>query len=123
MQSHFNIYNPVVCAAVYGTTTAYGQLATDTDMAGGGHQDHHPVLKGLQPDTLYQIRLQDVGPDGTLYVSDNLTFRTPSASAIVQPAKPQEKNVALISIGARASREQQLWRRRCEFDVRRKQSD
>jgi len=101
MQSHFNIYNPVVCAAVYGTTTAYGQLATDTDMAGGGHQDHHPVLKGLQPDTLYQIRLQDVGPDGTLYVSDNLTFRTPSASAIVQPAKPQGKNVALISIGAR----------------------
>jgi hypothetical protein len=70
-------------------------------MAGGGHQDHHPVLKGLQPDTLYQIRLQDVGPDGTLYVSDNLTFRTPSASAIVQPAKPQGKNVALISIGAR----------------------
>jgi len=92
---------PVVCAAVYGTTIAYGQLATDTDMAGGGHQDHHPVLKGLKPDTLYQIRLQGVGPDGILYVSDNLTFRTPSASAIVQPAKPQGKNVALISIGAR----------------------
>ncbi len=92
---------PVVCAAVYGTTIAYGQLATDTDMASGGHQDHHPVLKGLKPDTLYQIRLQGVGPDGTLYISDNLTFRTPSASTVVQPAKPQGKNVALISAGAR----------------------
>lgn len=92
---------PVACAAAYGTTTAYGQLATDTDMAGGGHQDHHPVLTGLKPDTLYQIRLQGVGPDGTLYVSDNLTFRTPSASAVSQPAKPQGKNVALISAGAR----------------------
>lgn len=92
---------PVACAAAYGTTTAYGQLATDTDMAGGGHQDHHPVLKGLKPDTLYQIRLQGVGPDGTFYVSDNLTFRTPSASVIVQPSKPQGKNVALVSVGAR----------------------
>ncbi len=92
---------PVVCAVAYGTTTAYGQLATDTDMVGGGHQDHHPVLKGLKPDTLYHIRLQGVGPDGTLYVSDNLTFRTPSASTVVQPSKPQGKNVALISSGAR----------------------
>lgn len=91
---------PVVCAAAYGTTTGYGQLATDTDMAGGGHQDHHPVLKGLKPDTLYQIRLQGVGPDGTLYASDNLTFRTPSATATVQP-KPQGRNVALFSAGAR----------------------
>ena len=30
---------PVVCAVVYGTTHDYGQIATDTDMAGGGHSD------------------------------------------------------------------------------------
>ena len=42
---------PVVCAAVYGPTTAFGQLATDTNMAAAGHQDHHPVLTGLKPDT------------------------------------------------------------------------
>src|SRR4051794_3805966 len=35
---------PVVCAAAYGTTTGYGKLATDSDMAGGPHSNHHPVL-------------------------------------------------------------------------------
>lgn len=92
---------PVVCAVSYGTTATYGQLATSTDMAGGGITQHHPVLTGLKPDTLYQIRLQGIGPDGTVYVGDNFTYRTPSASAVVQPSKPQGKNVALISAGAR----------------------
>jgi len=92
---------PVVCAVSYGTTTTYGQLATSTDMAGGGITQHHPSLTGLKPDTLYQIRLQGIGPDGTVYVGDNFTYRTPSASAIVQPVKPQGKNVALISADAR----------------------
>ncbi len=94
---------PVVCAAAYGTTTAYGQLATDSDMAGAGHQNHHPVLTGLKPDTVYQVRLQGVGPDGTLYVSDNLSVRTASPSAARQPAKPQGRNVALLSGGARVT--------------------
>src|SRR5688572_3071013 len=57
---------PVVCAAVYGITTAYGMIATDSDMAGGAHAMHHPTLKGLMPDTVYQLRMQGVGPDGTL---------------------------------------------------------
>ncbi len=92
---------PVVCAVSYGATTSYGKLATSTDMAGGGITKHHPVLTGLKPDTLYQVRLQGIGPDGTVYVGDNFTYRTPSASAIVQPSKPQGKNVALISAGAR----------------------
>jgi hypothetical protein len=87
---------PVVCAVVYGTTHEYGQMATDTDMAGGGHSDHHPLLTGLTPDTLYYARLQGVGPDGTLYRSEQYTFRTlpaPSASA--------EPNLALPKNGAR----------------------
>jgi hypothetical protein len=92
---------PVVCAAVYGVTAAYGQLATDTNMAAGGHQSHHPVLTGLKPDTLYQMRMQGVGPDGTLYVSDNYTFHTGAAVAGGQPPnKPLGRNVALISAGA-----------------------
>jgi hypothetical protein len=95
---------PVVCAAVYGVTTAYGQLATDTNMAVGGHQAHHPVLTGLKPDTVYQIRMQGVGPDGTLYVSENFTFRTLAASAGGQLAiKPPGRNVALITVGAHVS--------------------
>jgi hypothetical protein len=92
---------PVVCAVSYGTTAAYGQLATSSDMAGGGITKHHPILTGLQADTLYQIRLQGIGPDGSIYVGDNFTYQTPSAAAIVPPSQPPGKNVALISAGAR----------------------
>lgn len=94
---------PVVCAAAYGTTTAYGKLATDTDMAGGGHENHRPMLTGLQPDTEYQVRLQGVGADGTLYRSENLTFRTPKAEAETEaeaPRKPSGPNLALRGQGA-----------------------
>jgi len=50
--------------------------------AGGAHADHHPVLTGLAPDTVYYLRLQGVGPDGTLYRGEEFTFRTlPGAGA------------------------------------------
>ena len=90
---------PVVCAVLYGTTTTYGQLATSSDMGGGGITKHHPILTGLMPDTLYQIRLQGIGPDGTIYVGDNFTYQTPPAAAI-KPSQPPGKNVALVSAGA-----------------------
>lgn len=82
---------PVVCAVVYGTTHDYGQIATDTDMAGGGHSDHHLILVDLQPDTVYYARLQGIGPDGTLYRSEEYTFRTLPAGAgdEVNLASPQ----------------------------------
>ncbi len=89
---------PVVCAVVYGATPDYGQIATDTDMAGGGHSDHHPVITGLQPDTLYYARLQGVGPDGTLYRSEEYTFRTLPAQA---SAAGDEINLASPDVGAR----------------------
>jgi len=88
---------PVACAVVYGTTHDYGQIATDTDMAGGGHSDHHPALTDLQPDTVYYARLQGVGPDGTLYRSDEYTFRTLPAGA----AAGGEVNLASSQAGAR----------------------
>ncbi len=66
----------LACSVVYGTTSAYGSIATDLDMAGGGHQDHSPLLTGLEPDTLYYARFQGAGPDGTLYQSEEYTFRT-----------------------------------------------
>ncbi|HST04248.1 MAG TPA: discoidin domain-containing protein [Chloroflexia bacterium] len=94
---------PVVCAAAYGTTTEYGQLATDSDMAGGAHQNHHPLLSGLQPDTDYHVRLQGVGPDGTLYRSQDYTFHTPKGDAAgTQPeTRPTGTNLALLSGGAK----------------------
>jgi hypothetical protein len=87
---------PMACAAVYGPTQEYGQIATDTDMAGGGHQDHHPLLTGLEPDTVYYVRLQGVGPDGTLYQSEEYTFRTTEAET-----SETGLNLALPENGAR----------------------
>jgi len=88
---------PVVCAVVYGTTPEYGQVATDTDMAGGAHSDHHPLLTGLTPDTLYYARLQGVGPDGTLYRSEEYTFRTaPASAASVEPNRALPENGARL---------------------------
>ncbi len=84
----------VVCAVAYGPTGDYGFLATDTDMAGGGHIDHHPTMLGLEPDTTYFYRLQGVGPDGAIYVSEQMTFRTPAAGGAAAPAR------ANLAIGA-----------------------
>ncbi len=77
---------PVACAVAYGTTHEYGSLATDTDMAGSGHAEHHPALVGLAPDTVYYLRLQGVGPDGTLYRGEEFTFRTLPAAGASGPA-------------------------------------
>lgn len=67
-----------VCAVAYGIDAPEGFLATDQDMAVGGHSDHSPLLTGLEPDTTYQYRLQGVGADGHLYRSEVFTFTTPS---------------------------------------------
>lgn len=91
---------PVVCAAAYGTSDSYGLLATDSDMAATGHSDHHPILTNLEPDTEYHIRLQGIGPDGTLYQSQDYTVRTPPAQAD-EPQRPSGENLALSSNGAR----------------------
>ncbi len=91
---------PVACAVVYGETTAYGSIATDTDMAGGAHSNHHPLLTNIKPDTVYHFRFQGSAADGTFYVSDDFTYRTPKASASAQN-KPQGQNVALMSAGAK----------------------
>jgi len=67
----------VACSVVYGKDASFGLIAVDNDMDGGAHADHHPVLGGLEPDTRYQYRLQGTAADGSLYVSDVMTFQTP----------------------------------------------
>lgn len=88
----------VACAVVYGPTTEFGMLATDTDMAGGAHADHHPLLTGLEPDTLYYARLQGSDTSGTLYRSEILTFRTAPADTTVRG-----ENLALPENGGRVA--------------------
>jgi len=67
----------VACSVVYGEDESFGLIAVDNDMDGGAHADHHPVMGGLQPDTEYHYRLQGTATDGSIYVSDVMTFVTP----------------------------------------------
>ena len=71
----------VACSVVYGLDESFGLIAVDSDMDGGAHMDHQPVLGGLEPDTDYVYRLQGTAPDGTIYVSEIGTFSTPLALA------------------------------------------
>lgn len=70
---------PAACSVVFGTDESFGAIATDMDMAGGAHTDHHPLLSPLTPGTTYLYRLQGTAADGTLYVSHVMSFRTPDA--------------------------------------------
>jgi hypothetical protein len=87
------------CSVVYGTDETFGLIATDSDMGGGATTDHAPVLGGLEPETDYVYRLQGTTPDGTLYVSEVMTFSTPAAAAGGPP------NLALDAVVTGASSE------------------
>ena len=69
----------VACSVVYGTDDSFGLISVDSDMDGGAHADHHPVMGGLEPGTDYLFRLQGTAPDGSIYVSDVMSFSTPAA--------------------------------------------
>ena len=93
----------VMCSVVYGLDESYGQQSTDPGMGGFPHDDHRAPLRGLQPDTVYHYRLQGTGPDGSIYVSDDMTFRTPPAapSADGGPRNEGPRNLASAEAGAR----------------------
>jgi hypothetical protein len=69
------------CAVVFGEDEMFGRLATDKDMGGSAHRDHHVVLGGLRPGTTYVYRFQGSAVDGRLYRSQLFTFTTPAAAA------------------------------------------
>jgi hypothetical protein len=71
----------VACSVVYGTDETFGLIAVDSDMGGGAHADHQPLMGGLEPGTTYRYRVQGTAPDGTIYVSEVMTFSTPAAAA------------------------------------------
>jgi hypothetical protein len=85
---------PLVCSVTYGKTLAYGMLSTDLDMNGTGHTDHQPLLFDLEADTEYQLRVQGTAADGTIYVGDNLSFRSAAAR------EPAGTNLASLDAGA-----------------------
>jgi hypothetical protein len=69
------------CAVVFGEDETFGRLATDKDMGGSAHRDHHVVLGGLRPGTTYVYRFQGSAVDGRLYRSALFTFTTPTPTA------------------------------------------
>ena len=72
---------PTTCAIALGTTTQYGLISVDDSMMSSGHTFHYHTLDGLQPDTVYHYKWGLLGPDGTLFGSEDLTFKTPPAGA------------------------------------------
>ena len=90
----FDSNRPLACSVIYGETISYGQIAVDQDMDGGAHTDHHPILTELEPATEYHYRLQGTAVDGTIYISEDMTFQTPAQEANA------EVNLASLEAGA-----------------------
>lgn len=86
----------VACAVTYGLTVDLGSMATDTDMAGGGHSVHQPLMRGLEPDNTYFYSVQAIAEDGSLYQSDIMTF-TYTGEAGAAPVEPPAPNVASLA--------------------------
>ena len=90
----------VVCAVSYGPASSYGRISADSVMSPEGHTEHHHLLRGLQPDTEYHYRWSLIGPDGTVYRSEDLTFSTaPTVTSGSQT--PTSENLALLGSGTR----------------------
>lgn len=94
---------PLACSVVYGETTEFGSIAVDQDMNGGAHRDHHPLLTGLKPDTIYHFRVQGVAADGRVFVGETQTFRTSSAPT------NDRMNLASLSAGAQVVEVSSNW--------------
>jgi hypothetical protein len=84
----------LACSVVFGQTHDFGGIAIDDDMDGGAHSDHHPVLAGLIPETEYFFRVQGTSSDGTIYVGQVRSFRTPP------PNTGGPVNLATLEAGA-----------------------
>lgn len=86
---------PAFCQVNYGPSPQYGQMRRMT--MSGPMTDHRILLPGLQPDTLYHVRLTAVDVGARVYQSGDLTFKTLPAAA----GRPKGQNLASLSAGAK----------------------
>ena len=86
----------LACTVVFGTSVQFGSAAIDLNMNGGAIIEHNPILRNLTPDTLYYYRLQGSAQDGTLYVSEISTFRTPPKTTQASQNLLSSANGALV---------------------------
>lgn len=68
---------PLICAIVWGETEDFGNQNNSLNMNGTGIVQHDVFLPGAEAQNTYFYRLQGSGPDGTLYVSETMTFTLP----------------------------------------------
>jgi hypothetical protein len=94
---------PLACAVIYGIDEAFGAIATDDDMAGGAHQDHAPVLRGLEPETEYRYVLQGSDANGNLYRSGVRHFTTPTATEPERPGPNVASMGAVVAVSSEFS--------------------
>jgi len=74
---------PLACYLVYGTDEDFGFVTNDPNMAQAAIIEHNPILLNLEPDTDYVFRMQGIGEDGVIYISELYSFRTLPASDAV----------------------------------------
>ncbi|MEQ8675593.1 MAG: discoidin domain-containing protein [Aggregatilineales bacterium] len=72
---------PLACTLLYGTSPDFGFASVDANMDGATIIEHNPLMLDLEPDTEYFYRLQGSDVNGTFYVSELMTFRTPAENA------------------------------------------
>lgn len=77
---------PLICAIVWGETEEFGNQNNSLSMDGSGIVQHDVLLPGAAAGNTYFYRLQGSGADGTIYVSDTMTFTLPPPSDA--PAAP-----------------------------------
>lgn len=92
----------VACAVSYGPTEALGSIATDSDMAGGGHTDHHPLLVNLDENTDYFYKINAIGPAGELYTLPMRSF-TNGASTSAAPGPNIASQGSVIDVSSEYS--------------------
>jgi hypothetical protein len=92
----------VACAVSYGPTRELGSIATDTDMAGGGHRVHHPLLVNLDENTDYFYKINAIGPSGELYTLPIRSF-TNGAGSSAAPGPNLASGATVVDVSSEYS--------------------
>lgn len=92
---------PLACYLVYGIDESFGFVTNDPDMAQAAIIDHNPVLLDLEPDTEYVFRMQGIGEDGVIYVSELYRFRTlPTSDEISANLLSPENGAVVLEVSS-----------------------